>query len=190
MDDLHAQIEYDRAKMQIFVLKMIAYTLVGVMGATVTILLVGLFMPNSQIDNNEIWKILGPAFFSVSGAMTGAFATMMGMKTKEFNPNAAQDTYVEVKKSDDVYKAKQAHEDATVSVEEAKADATVAVEKIKADAAVEMTKLETGYYKPFTYEDGHVDPEAQEGSKAEARWDVAGEDDGKADSAPHWTQRI
>ena len=69
MDDLHKQIELERAKMQIFVLKLIAFTLVGVMGATVFILLVGLFMPNDQIDNNEIWKILGPAFFSVCGAM-------------------------------------------------------------------------------------------------------------------------
>ena len=50
MDDLHAQIEYDRAKMQIFVLKMIAYTLVGVMGATVTILLVGLSLFGYDFD--------------------------------------------------------------------------------------------------------------------------------------------
>ena len=48
MDELHQQIELERARMQIFVLKMISYTLVGVMGATVFILLVGLFMPNSQ----------------------------------------------------------------------------------------------------------------------------------------------
>lgn len=192
MDDFHAQIELERARMQIFVLKLIAFTLVGVMGATVTILLVGLFVPNSEIDNNEIWKILGPAFFSVSGAMTGAFATMMGMKTKEFNPNAAQDTYVAVKQSDDRYKAVQAHEDAVVAVEETKADASVKVEQIKADAAVEMQRLESGYYKPHTYEDGHVDPEAQEGSKADARWDDEVERD-HGDEQPsdgHWTQRI
>ena len=181
MDDLHAQIELERARMQIFVLKMIAYTLVGVMAATVTILLVGLFMPNSEIDNNQIWKILGPAFFSVSGAMTGAFATMMGMKTKEFDPNAAQKTYTDVKQSDDRFKAVQVHEEAVVKTEQ-----------IKADAAVEMARLENGYYKPFTYEDGHVDPEAQEGSKAEARWDDDVERD-HGDEQPsdgHWTQRI
>ena len=183
MDDLHAQIEFERARMQIFVLKMIAYTLVGVMGATVTILLVGLFMPNTQIDNNEIWKIL-------------AFATMMGMKTKEFNPNAAQDTYVAVKQSDDRYKAAQAHEDAVVSVEEAKAEATVSVAKIEAEAAVEMQKLASGYYKPFTYEDGHTDPDHFEGSRSH-RWDEEedGEDedeDGDGEqpaTSGHWTQR-
>ena len=192
MDELHQQIELERARMQLFVLKMISYTLVGVMGATVFILLVGLFMPNSQIDNNEIWKILGPAFFSVSGAMTGAFATMMGMKTKEFNPNAAQDTYVAVKQSDDRYKSVQAHEDAVVSVEETKAEATVSVAKIEADAAVEMQKLASGYYKPITYEDGHTDPDHFEGSRSQ-RWDESEKEDGDDEEQPaasgHWTQR-
>jgi L-lactate permease len=44
-------------------------------------------MPNSVIDNNEIFKIIGPAFSMIVGAFVGAFATMMGMKTQEFDPN-------------------------------------------------------------------------------------------------------
>ena len=180
MDDFHAQIELEWARVQMQAVKMTTYTLVGVMCATFTILLVGLFMPNSQIDNNEIWKILGPAFFTVSGALTGAFATKMGMKTKEFDPNAAHKTYTDVKQSDDRFKEVQAHEESAVKVEQ-----------IKADAAVEMARLESGYYKPFTYEDGHVDPEAQEGSKADARWDDEVErDHGDEPSDGHWTQRI
>lgn len=170
------EIEIEKARMQIWILRLLAITLVTVMFATVLVMLVGLFFPNNQIDNNEIFKILGPAFFSVSGAVTGSFATMMGMKAKDFDPNAAQTTYTEVKKSDDVFKA-----------EEAKAEASVEIEQIKADAAVEMARLENGYYKPFTYEDGHVDPEAQEGSKAEARWD---EDHAQPASDPHWSDRV
>ena len=189
MDDLHAQIEFERAKMQLFALKMITYTLVGVMAATITVLLVGLFMPNDQISNDEIWRVLGPSFFTVSGAVTGAFATMMGMKTKEFDPNAAQKTYSDTVASDNERRSDEAKADATVEVQQAKSEATVAVAKIEADAAIEMAKLESGYYKPFTYEDGHVDPEAQEGSKADARWDVA-EEGAEQPAEAHWTQRI
>ena len=38
-----------------------------------------MFMPNELIDNNEIFKIIGPAFSMIIGAFVGAFATMMGM---------------------------------------------------------------------------------------------------------------
>lgn len=47
-------------------------------------------MPNSTIDNNEIFKIIGPAFSMVIGAFVGSFATMMGMKTETFDPNIKQ----------------------------------------------------------------------------------------------------
>jgi len=53
----------------------------------VGIFLIGLFLPNHMIDNNEIFKIIGPAFSMIIGAFVGAFATMMGMKTAEFDPN-------------------------------------------------------------------------------------------------------
>jgi hypothetical protein len=55
--------------------------------AVVGIFLIGLFLPNHMIDNNEIFKIIGPAFSMIIGAFVGAFATMMGMKTAEFDPN-------------------------------------------------------------------------------------------------------
>ena len=74
-------------KVQLWVLKLMATVLASVMIAVVVVLLVGLFLPNSQIDNNEIFKILGPAFSMVIGAFVGSFATMMGMKTEPLDPN-------------------------------------------------------------------------------------------------------
>lgn len=80
-------IEEEKAKMQLWVLKVMAITLASVMISVVLVLLVGIFMPNEQVDNNEIFKILGPAFSMVIGAFVGSFATMMGMKTEPLDPN-------------------------------------------------------------------------------------------------------
>lgn len=74
-------------KVQLWVLKLMAGVLASVMISVVIVLLVGLFLPNNQIDNNEIFKILGPAFSMVIGAFVGSFATMMGMKTEALDPN-------------------------------------------------------------------------------------------------------
>lgn len=80
-------IEEEKAKMQLWVLKVMALTLASVMVSVVLVLLIGIFMPNEQVDNNEIFKILGPAFSMVIGAFVGSFATMMGMKTEPLDPN-------------------------------------------------------------------------------------------------------
>ena len=81
-------IEVEKTKMQLWVLRVMALTLASVLSATVLVMLVGLFTPNTVIDNREIFKILGPAFSMVVGAFVGSFATMMGMKTEPLNPNA------------------------------------------------------------------------------------------------------
>lgn len=81
-------IEVEKTKMQLWVLKVMSLTLGSVLMATVFVLLVGLFVPNNVVDNQEIFKILGPAFSMIVGAFVGSFATMMGMKTETFNPNA------------------------------------------------------------------------------------------------------
>jgi len=81
-------IEIEKTKMQLWVLRIMAITLASVLGSTVCVMLVGLFVPNTVIDNREIFKILGPAFSMVVGAFVGSFATMMGMKTEALNPNA------------------------------------------------------------------------------------------------------
>ena len=81
------QLELEKGKIQLTIMKMAATTLGAIMLAVVFIFLIGMFMPNELIDNNEIFKIIGPAFSTIVGAFVGAFATMMGMKTAEFDPN-------------------------------------------------------------------------------------------------------
>ena len=81
------QLELEKGKIQLTIMKMAAATLGAIMLAVVFIFLIGMFMPNELIDNNEIFKIIGPAFSTIVGAFVGAFATMMGMKVTEFDPN-------------------------------------------------------------------------------------------------------
>lgn len=81
------QLELEKGKIQLTIMKMVTLVLSSIMLAVVGIFLLGLFLPNHMIDNNEIFKIIGPAFSMIIGAFVGAFATMMGMKTAEFDPN-------------------------------------------------------------------------------------------------------
>jgi len=86
IDTMH-ELEIEKGRTQLMVMKMAAFTLASIMFTVVLMMLIGLFMPNSVIDNNEIFKIIGPAFSMIVGAFVGAFATMMGMKTTDFDPN-------------------------------------------------------------------------------------------------------
>lgn len=81
------QLELEKGKIQLSIMKMVTLVLSSIMLAVVFIFLIGMFMPNELIDNNEIFKIIGPAFSMIIGAFVGAFATMMGMKVSEFDPN-------------------------------------------------------------------------------------------------------
>jgi len=81
------QLELEKGKIQLTIMKMVTLVLSSIMLAVVGIFLIGLFLPNHVIDNNEIFKIIGPAFSMIIGAFVGAFATMMGMKVAEFDPN-------------------------------------------------------------------------------------------------------
>lgn len=81
------QLEIAKGKIQLTMMKMIAFVLGLVMCSVVVVMMIGLFVPNNVVDNNEIFKIIGPAFSTIVGAFVGAFATMMGMKTAEFDPN-------------------------------------------------------------------------------------------------------
>lgn len=83
-------LEIAKGKVQLTMMKMISLTLGIIMMSVVLVMMVGLFVPNSVVDNNEIFKIIGPAFSTIVGAFVGAFATMMGMKTAEFDPNVKQ----------------------------------------------------------------------------------------------------
>lgn len=86
IDTLH-ELEIEKGKIQLTIMKMAAAILGIIMMSVVATMMIGLFMPNHVIDNNEIFKIIGPAFSTIVGAFVGAFATMMGMKTSEFDPN-------------------------------------------------------------------------------------------------------
>ena len=80
-------LELAKGRIQLTIMKMAAFILGLIMCSVVLVMMVGLFVPNTVIDNNEIFKIIGPAFSTIVGAFVGAFATMMGMKTAEFDPN-------------------------------------------------------------------------------------------------------
>lgn len=81
------QLELAKGKIQLTIMKLAAFVLGLIMVSVVLVMMVGLFVPNGVIDNNEIFKIIGPAFSTIVGAFVGAFATMMGMKTADFDPN-------------------------------------------------------------------------------------------------------
>lgn len=81
------QLEIAKGKVQLSMMKLISFVLGLIMISVVLVMMIGLFTPNHVIDNNEIFKIIGPAFSMIVGAFVGAFATMMGMKTAEFDPN-------------------------------------------------------------------------------------------------------
>lgn len=85
--DTLQELEIEKGKIQLTIMKMVTLVLSSIMLAVVFIFLIGMFMPNELIDNNEIFKIIGPAFSMIIGAFVGAFATMMGMKVSEFDPN-------------------------------------------------------------------------------------------------------
>jgi len=81
------QLELAKGKIQLTIMKLAAFVLGLIMVSVVLVMMVGLFVPNETVDNNEIFKIIGPAFSTIVGAFVGAFATMMGMKTADFDPN-------------------------------------------------------------------------------------------------------
>lgn len=86
INSLH-DLELAKGRIQLAIMKMVALVLGLIMLSVVFIFMVGLFLPNDMIDNNEIFKIIAPAFSMIVGAFVGAFATMMGMKTGELDPN-------------------------------------------------------------------------------------------------------
>lgn len=85
--DTLEELEIEKGKVQIMVMKMSALILGAIMLSVVIIMLIGMFFPNDMVDSNEIFKIIGPAFSMIVGAFVGSFATMMNMKVAEFDPN-------------------------------------------------------------------------------------------------------
>lgn len=137
--DTLEELEIEKGKVQIMIMKMAALTLGSIMLSVVAMMLIGMFMPNDIIDNNEIFKIIGPAFSMIVGAFVGAFATMMNMKVSEFDPNVKVQ---ELGKTDYKHLA-EAH------TEHAKAESIEADTEIKLMAAVDKYKDSNDDWGPF-----------------------------------------
>ena len=133
------KLEIEKGKVQIMIMKMAAITLGSIMLSVVIMMLIGLFLPNAMIDNNEIFKIIGPAFSMIVGAFVGAFATMMNMKVSEFDPNVKVQ---ELGKTDYKHIA-EAH------TEHAKAESIEADTEIKLMAAIDKYKDSDDDFGPF-----------------------------------------
>ena len=137
--DTLEELEIEKGKVQIMIMKMAALTLGSIMLSVVAMMLIGLFLPNDMIDNNEIFKIIGPAFSMIVGAFVGAFATMMNMKVSEFDPNVKVQ---ELGKTDYKHLA-EAH------TEHAKAESIEADTEIKLMAAIDKYKDSEDDFGPF-----------------------------------------
>jgi len=71
--------------------RQMAFTLCFVVVAMTVSLLGGLFMPNSVIDNKDIFPIIAPAFSTVIGGFIGWLAAIkLNNTTKEEESNATE----------------------------------------------------------------------------------------------------
>lgn len=66
----------NREKTICFVTILVSLTLSLVMVSMVGVLLYGLFMPNKQINNADIFPIIGPAFNTIVGGFIGILAAV------------------------------------------------------------------------------------------------------------------
>jgi fumarate reductase subunit D len=61
----------DSQKLIRWILKVTVGTLASICVVVVLALLIGIFMPNELVDNQQIFAIIGPAFNTVIGAFVG-----------------------------------------------------------------------------------------------------------------------
>ena len=61
----------DTKKVVHWILKVTVGTLASICVCVVFALLIGIFMPNELVDNQQIFAIIGPAFNTVIGAFVG-----------------------------------------------------------------------------------------------------------------------
>ena len=64
-----ADLELAKGKIQLTIMKMAAAILGIIMMSVVVTMMIGLFVPNETIDNNEIFKIIGPALRLLGSAV-------------------------------------------------------------------------------------------------------------------------
>jgi hypothetical protein len=61
----------EKQKLISWIMRVTVLVLASVTVAVVTVLMVGIFLPNDQIDNKDILALIGPAFNTVIGAFVG-----------------------------------------------------------------------------------------------------------------------
>lgn len=61
----------DNQKLINWILKITVGTLASILLVVVVTLLVGLFLPNDVVNNDDVFAIIGPAFNTVIGAFVG-----------------------------------------------------------------------------------------------------------------------
>ena len=61
----------ENSKLTNWILKVTVGTLASIVLMVVAVLMVGVFLPNEQVDNKDIFSIIGPAFNTVIGAFVG-----------------------------------------------------------------------------------------------------------------------
>ena len=66
-----------------WILKITIGTLASIVLIVVLVLMVGVFLPNEQVDNKDIFAIIGPAFNTVIGAFVGLLGGMQIAKLGE-----------------------------------------------------------------------------------------------------------
>lgn len=63
-----------KARLTFWVTLMVSMTLCAILLAMVGVFCVGLFMPNTMIDNKDIFPLVGPAFQTIVGGFIGLLA--------------------------------------------------------------------------------------------------------------------
>jgi hypothetical protein len=66
-----------------WILKITVGTLAAIVLVVVAVLMIGVFLPNDQVDNKDIFAIIGPAFNTVIGAFVGLLGGMQLAKLGE-----------------------------------------------------------------------------------------------------------
>ena len=66
-----------------WILKVTVGTLASIIVIVVVVMMVGLFMPNEQIDNGKIFELISPAFNTVIGAFVGLLGGMQLSKLSD-----------------------------------------------------------------------------------------------------------
>jgi len=82
-----------------WILKVTVGTLASICVVVVLALLIGIFMPNELVDNQQIFAIIGPAFNTVIGAFVGLLGGLSiggnGEKKEIEEPPVADEPYQE-----------------------------------------------------------------------------------------------